>query len=183
MTRLTHSIRVPYPPRVLVEQHFDFEHLPHAHPRTLGRAEVVEIGGRRVVADLRFPILGSLRGRSRFRQVFVPADRVEVEVVAVKMCRGDLPGIEAAGIPPSEIVACGRSALRSGSARERRGAGSGAARPARGARPRPGASRGGATHHVGRVFRIVLLAAVRPRPRTRRPLPPTRGARKRRPRS
>ncbi|MGH7149484.1 MAG: hypothetical protein ACREIU_02240, partial [Planctomycetota bacterium] len=81
MTRLAHSILVPYPPRVLVEQYFDFEHLPFVHPRTLGRAEVVEIGGRRVVADLIFPIAGGLRGRSRFRQEFVPPDRVEVEIV------------------------------------------------------------------------------------------------------
>jgi hypothetical protein len=162
VTRLTHSIRVPYPPRILVEQYFDFEHLPYVHPGTLGSAEVVEIGGRRVVADLRFPIVGSLRGRSRFRQEFVPPDRVEVEVVAglgrgtryaaefvpsgegtlvretllipgflgwiaglarapilarirevwredldVKMCRGGTPGIEAAEIAPSEIVAGG----------------------------------------------------------------------------
>ncbi|MGH7149784.1 MAG: hypothetical protein ACREIU_03750, partial [Planctomycetota bacterium] len=135
-------------------------HLPFVHPRTLGRAEVVEIGARRVVADLRYPIVGRLRGRSRFRQEFVPPDRVEVEVVgglgrgtrytaqfvpsgdgtlvretldvpcflgwmaglarapilarirevwredlAVKMCRGGTPGIEAAGIAPGEIVA------------------------------------------------------------------------------
>ena len=79
--RLAHSIWVPYPAHVLLEQFFDFEHVPFVHPRTLGRVEVLELGKGWILAELHLPLVAGLRVRSRFREEFVPPRRIEVRIL------------------------------------------------------------------------------------------------------
>lgn len=79
--RIEHSLLVPNPRRALVEQFFDFEHVPWVHPRTLGRVEVRALGRRWLVADLFLPVLSRVRVRIRFRQDFRPPDRIDVVVL------------------------------------------------------------------------------------------------------
>ncbi len=80
MREFRHAIRVPYPRLHLVEQFFDFEHVPHVHPRSLGRIDVLTLGHHWVIADLRWPLFPGVLVRSRFRQEFHPRDHITAEV-------------------------------------------------------------------------------------------------------
>lgn len=82
MKEFRHAITVPYPRLHLVEQYFDFEHVPHVHPKSLGRVDVVTLGDHWVVADLRWPLFLGLRARSRFREEFHPPDLITAQVTA-----------------------------------------------------------------------------------------------------
>jgi len=56
-----------YPFAVILEQYFDFEHIAHVHPTTLGEYVLVENAGRRIVYDQLWP--ANSRGRRATSQV------------------------------------------------------------------------------------------------------------------
>jgi len=82
VTTVRHSIRVPYAFGVVLGQFFDLEHLPHVHPRTLGRAVVRALGHREVVADLYTKLAPGVEVRSRFLLTFSPPDRIGIELAS-----------------------------------------------------------------------------------------------------
>src|SRR5258708_5600943 len=52
---------VPYPLPVVLDQYFDFEHIAHVHPTTLGEYRLVEKSADRIVYDQLWP--ADRRGR------------------------------------------------------------------------------------------------------------------------
>jgi hypothetical protein len=81
MHEILHTIVVPYSRAHLLEQFFDFEHVPFVHPRSIGRVCLRAVGRGWVEAEIhgRGPLGTTLR--SSFRQEFLPPDRVVAEVV------------------------------------------------------------------------------------------------------
>jgi nitrite reductase/ring-hydroxylating ferredoxin subunit len=76
---------VPYPFAVVLDQYFDFEHVAHVHPTTLGEYVMVENAGRRIVYDQLWP--ANRRGRratSRVVQTYHPPGDVRFEFVSGK---------------------------------------------------------------------------------------------------
>ncbi|HET6204832.1 MAG TPA: SRPBCC family protein [Planctomycetota bacterium] len=78
---IRHSILVPDPRAALVEQFFDFEHVPFVHGRTLGRIEVLSLGDHELTGVVRWPVPRPFRLRSVFRERFHPPDRITSEVL------------------------------------------------------------------------------------------------------
>ena len=76
-----HTIWVPYPVSILVEQYFDFEHIQYVHARSLGQILLETVGNHWVVGEIRWPVLGGLVVRSRIRQRFRPPDRITWEML------------------------------------------------------------------------------------------------------
>jgi len=78
---------VPYPFQVVLEQYFDFEHIAHVHPQTLGEYVLVENSGRRIVYDQLWPAdRNGRRATSRVVQTYQPPGDIQFEFVAGKHC-------------------------------------------------------------------------------------------------
>lgn len=68
---------IPYPFETVLSQYFDYEHIEHVHPKTLGRYEVVSNEGNVIVYDQIWP--GRRGKRSRVRQTFDPPGDIRFE--------------------------------------------------------------------------------------------------------
>jgi nitrite reductase/ring-hydroxylating ferredoxin subunit len=76
---------IPYPFAVVLDQYFDFEHIAHVHPTTLGEYVLVENSGRRIVYDQLWPAdRKGRRATSRVVQTFDPPGDIRFEFVAGK---------------------------------------------------------------------------------------------------
>lgn len=76
---------IRYAFQVVLEQYFDFEHIAHVHPTTLGEYVLVENAGRRIVYDQHWP--ANRKGRratSRVVQTYQPPGDIWFEFVAGK---------------------------------------------------------------------------------------------------
>lgn len=75
---VTYHVRIPYPFERVLSQYFDLEHLETVHPTTLGAARVLEVDGRRIVFEQRWPAWLGLRPRTVAEQVWLPPDRIRI---------------------------------------------------------------------------------------------------------
>jgi nitrite reductase/ring-hydroxylating ferredoxin subunit len=74
---------VPYPFAVVLEQYFDYEHIAHVHPGTLGEYVLVANEGTRIVYDQLWPPGRSgRRATSRVVQTYDPPGDIRFEFVA-----------------------------------------------------------------------------------------------------
>ena len=83
MLEINYQKLIPYPFDVVLSQYFDYEHIVHVHPRSLGEYVLVENRGREIVYDQIWP--ADRRGRratSRVVQTWLPPDRMTFEFVA-----------------------------------------------------------------------------------------------------
>ena len=125
---VTYRVRIPYPIERVLSQYFDLEHLETVHPTTLGQARVLEVDGRRILFEQRWPAWLGLRLRTVAEQVWLPPDRIRIRfrrgllrgvgVDTHLMDRGDETAIEETYrvplVPPGR--GCGRSSAGSWSA-------------------------------------------------------------------
>ncbi len=73
MLQISYVKIIPYPFAVVLEQYFDFEHIAHVHPETLGENTLVENAGHRIVYDQRWPAdRKGRRATSRVVQTYQP---------------------------------------------------------------------------------------------------------------
>lgn len=85
MLRIPYVKVIPYPFAVVLEQYFDFEHVAHVHPGSLGEYVLVENAGHRIVYDQLWP--PGRRGRratSRVVQTYQPPGDIRFEFVSGK---------------------------------------------------------------------------------------------------
>jgi nitrite reductase/ring-hydroxylating ferredoxin subunit len=74
---------IPYPFEVVLDQYFDYEHIAHVHPQTLGEYVLVEQSADRIVYDQRWPPDCFGRRRvSRVVQTFQPPGEMWFEFVS-----------------------------------------------------------------------------------------------------
>jgi nitrite reductase/ring-hydroxylating ferredoxin subunit len=83
MIEIAYTKIVAYPLDVTLSQYFDYEHIPHVHPLTLGEYRLVERDGNLTVYDQVWPA-GWFGGRAttRVRHVFEPPSSMSFEFVA-----------------------------------------------------------------------------------------------------
>lgn len=77
MLSVTYSKLIPYPFEVVLGQYYDYEHIEHVHPDTLGQYQLVSVEGDRVVYDQIWP--GRRRRRSRVEQRLVSPNEIWFE--------------------------------------------------------------------------------------------------------
>lgn len=83
MLEVTYEKLIPYPFDVVLSQYFDYEHIAHVHPTTLGEYRLVERAGNRIVYDQIWPAgLFGRRRVSRVAQEFFPPNRTTFEFMA-----------------------------------------------------------------------------------------------------
>lgn len=63
MLAIDYTKRIPYTFDVVLSQYFDYEHIEHVHPETVGRYRIVEVEGNRIVYEQIWP--ERLRGNRR----------------------------------------------------------------------------------------------------------------------
>ena len=85
---VTYRVRIPYPFERVLSQYFDLEHLETVHPTTLGAARVLEVDGKRIVFEQRWPAWLGLRLRTVAEQIWLPPDRIRI-----RFRRGLLRGV------------------------------------------------------------------------------------------
>jgi nitrite reductase/ring-hydroxylating ferredoxin subunit len=78
MLDLEYSKTIPFPFDVVLSQYFDYEHIRHVHPHTLGEYRLLEADGNVLVYEQIWPPnwLG-IRRTSRVQQTFYPPNRTE----------------------------------------------------------------------------------------------------------
>jgi nitrite reductase/ring-hydroxylating ferredoxin subunit len=83
MLEIRYEKLIPYPFDVVLSQYFDYEHIVHVHPQTLGEYVLVENRGSEIVYDQIWPagLLGR-RPKSRVVQTWLPPDRMTFEFIA-----------------------------------------------------------------------------------------------------
>lgn len=83
MLAIPYTKIIPYPFAVVLEQYFDFEHIAHVHPTTLGEYVLVENAGHRLVYDQYWPPdrMGR-RATSRVVQTYEPPGDIAFEFIA-----------------------------------------------------------------------------------------------------
>lgn len=85
MLQVTHVKLIPYPFAVVLSQYFDYEHVAHVHPTTLGEYALVERSERRLVYDQLWPPdRKGRRATSRVEQYFKPPGDIHFQFVAGK---------------------------------------------------------------------------------------------------
>ncbi len=85
MLQIPYVKTIPYPFAVVLDQYFDFEHIAHVHPTTLGEYILVENAGRRIVYDQHWPAdRKGRRATSRVVQMYQPPSDISFEFVAGK---------------------------------------------------------------------------------------------------
>ena len=78
---------IPYPFDVILEQYFDYEHVAHVHPRTLGEYVLVENRGHVLVYDQYWPVdRRGQRAISRVVQTYQPPGNIWFEFISGKHC-------------------------------------------------------------------------------------------------
>lgn len=83
MLELSYEKLIPFPFEVVLSQYFDYEHIAHVHPKTLGEYRVIERDGDRIVYDQIWPPgLFGRRQRSRVAQIFFPPNRTAFEFIS-----------------------------------------------------------------------------------------------------
>ncbi len=80
--------RIPYPFERVLAQYFDLEHFETVHPRTLGHCRVLEVVGKRILFEQRWPSWMGVRLRTVIEQVWLPPDRIRI-----RFLRGFLRGV------------------------------------------------------------------------------------------
>ena len=76
---------IPYPFAVILDQYFDFEHVAHVHPTSLGECVVVENTGKRIVYDQLWPAdRNGHRSTSRVLQTYQPPGEIWFEFTSGK---------------------------------------------------------------------------------------------------
>lgn len=69
---------IPFAFEVVLSQYFDYEHIAHVHPRTLGEYRLVEASAERIVYDQIWPAgWNGRRKTSQVEQRFLPPDAIE----------------------------------------------------------------------------------------------------------
>lgn len=63
---------IPFPYETVLSQYFDYEHIEHVHPETLGKYRVVEGDGNRIVYEQTWPPGGFGRRTSLVEHVYDP---------------------------------------------------------------------------------------------------------------
>ncbi len=83
MLEISYEKLIPYPFEVTLSQYFDYEHIAHVHPRTVGEYRLVEQRGNVLIYDQIWPanILG-MRATSRVRHTFEPPDSMRFEFIS-----------------------------------------------------------------------------------------------------
>jgi len=82
MLSVTYRKTIPYPPDVVLAQYWDYEHITHVHPETLGEYRVLEAFAEGVVYEQLWPAdRRARRARSVVRQTAVSPSEIEFEFV------------------------------------------------------------------------------------------------------
>lgn len=85
MLEIPYRTVIPYPFQVVLEQYFDYEHIAHVHPTTLGEYMLVENAGNRIVYDQRWPAdRWGRRATSRVVQTYEPPGDIRFDFIAGK---------------------------------------------------------------------------------------------------
>ena len=79
MLAVTHAKIIPYPFDVVLSQYFDYEHVKHVHPDTLGEYHLVEARGNVIVYEQLWPRRFCHRRRSLVKQEFFPPAEVRFD--------------------------------------------------------------------------------------------------------
>lgn len=79
MIKIEYDKIIPYPFEVVLSQYFDYEHIAHVHPDTLGEYAVVETNGNEIIYDQIWP--GPKKKRSRVRHTFHPPGEMWFEFI------------------------------------------------------------------------------------------------------
>jgi nitrite reductase/ring-hydroxylating ferredoxin subunit len=83
MLKIPYTKIIPYPFPVVLDQYFDYEHIAHVHPTTLGEYRVVENAGTRIVYDQHWPAGRSgRRATSRVVQTYQAPGDIWFEFIA-----------------------------------------------------------------------------------------------------
>ncbi|MBI3407099.1 MAG: hypothetical protein HY040_01920 [Planctomycetes bacterium] len=67
---------LPFPVDVILSQYYDYEHVAHVHPTTLGEFHLVSVHGNVAVYEQHWPRRWFLRARSLVRQEFTPPNEI-----------------------------------------------------------------------------------------------------------
>jgi nitrite reductase/ring-hydroxylating ferredoxin subunit len=78
MLRVPYEKELAFPLDAVISQYFDFEHIEHVHPKTVGRYELVEIVGNRVRYRQHWP---GGRKTSLVDQEWLPPDQIQIRFV------------------------------------------------------------------------------------------------------
>jgi hypothetical protein len=76
MLEVTYDKVIPYPVDVVLSQYYDYEHIRHVHPNTLGEYHLVEVRGPVVVYEQVWPRRFLRRARSLVRQELVGPNEI-----------------------------------------------------------------------------------------------------------
>ena len=76
MLLVRHRKTVPHPFRVVLEQYYDYEHIAHVHPYTLGEYRLKLEDGDRLIYEQLWPKRLGRRRRSRVEQTFLPPNQI-----------------------------------------------------------------------------------------------------------
>ena len=76
MLEVTYEKVIPYPVDVVLSQYYDYEHIRHVHPQTLGEYHLVEVRGPLAVYEQVWPRRLLVRARSLVRQEFIPPNKI-----------------------------------------------------------------------------------------------------------
>jgi nitrite reductase/ring-hydroxylating ferredoxin subunit len=83
MLEIGYTKVIPFPFEIVLSQYFDYEHIAHVHPETLGEYRLVEVSTNRIVYDQIWPALWTgKRKTSRVEQRFSPPNAIEFEFIA-----------------------------------------------------------------------------------------------------
>lgn len=76
MLLVRHLKTVPYPFDVVLKQYYDYEHIAHVHPHTLGEYRLELEDGDRLIYEQIWPRRLGRRRRSRVEQTFQPPNQI-----------------------------------------------------------------------------------------------------------
>ncbi len=76
MLSITYEKLIPYPFEIVLSQYYDYEHIRHIHPTTLGEYHLVETRGNVTVYEQVWPRRFGRRARSLVRQEFFPPNEI-----------------------------------------------------------------------------------------------------------
>lgn len=78
MLEVGYSKTIPFPFDIVLSQYFDYEHIAHVHPKTLGEYRLVEVSEDRIVYDQIWAVGWNGRQKvSRVEQRFTPPNEID----------------------------------------------------------------------------------------------------------
>ena len=86
---VTYRKRIPYQFTRVLAQYFDLEHIETVHPTTLGDYRVLEVSGKRILFQQRWPAWLGVRVSTVIEQVWAPPDQIHI-----RFLKGFLRGVE-----------------------------------------------------------------------------------------